>query len=150
MAGDRSKDSEPVVANVHYGGNYMDKLVQAAASGACIFCDERWLAGMLCRHDGWGIRLSEYPMKDRQGNAVAHHFLVVPLHHQRDVTSADWQAISWLIGWAKENFGITGGCLTLRDGDPLFSGRTVMHAHVHYVVPNVIDGAAIPADFPVG
>jgi diadenosine tetraphosphate (Ap4A) HIT family hydrolase len=149
-----------VVANIHYGGEYTQALVEAAVTGECIFCKPEFRAKALCEvgdaslNCGWMIFHNNYPATDRQGGHPEFQFLVVSADHRDDtqpLDGKDWALITFLVEKYKKELGIKGGCYFFRDGDPTISGRTVRHPHVHYYVPRIgEDGRPIPIDIPVG
>jgi diadenosine tetraphosphate (Ap4A) HIT family hydrolase len=149
-----------VVANIHYGGEYKSELVQAATTGECIFCKPGFQEKAIDRlsdlsgHYGWAILHNNYPATDRQGGHPEFQLLIVSIDHRDDtqpLSGQDWSDIVSLVETCKKEFGIKGGCYFFRDGDPLISGRTVRHTHVHYYVPRIgDDGKPIPIDVPVG
>ncbi len=148
-----SGNQPPVVANLHYAGDYRASLEKAQETGQCPFCDPAWRGQELFRVGFWFIRLNQYPTRDREGQNPAHHFLIVSIAHGDDtapLTPEDWHDIEMLRRWADEQYGIRGGGLCARLGDPAVCGRTVRHKHVHYIVPRMVGGKPVPVDFPVG
>ena len=77
-------------------------------------------------------------------------------HEDVLIPNQDWLAIGLLAGWAEREFNLKGYGLAIRIGYPLWSGRTILHPHVHLIVPNVVENPetheqkAIPVDFPIG
>lgn len=149
-----------VVSNIQYGGEYREQLVQAAATGQCIFCKPDFQAKALHEANdaslkyGWLVLHNNYPTTDRQGGHPQFQLLIMSKEHRDDtkpLDGIDWVLITGLVEACKEEFGIKGGCYFLRDGDSTISGRTVRHTHVHYYVPRVgEDGKPIPIDIPAG
>ena len=149
-----------VVANTHYGGGYTQELVDAAATHQCIFCEPKFHRENALHREAdvsemisWLAFHNNYPMTDRQGGHPEFQLLLVSEDHRDDtqpLSGIDWALITLLVETCKKELGIKGGCYFFRDGDPIISGRTVRHAHVHYVVPRVVDGKVVPIDIPAG
>lgn len=153
----------PVVANPQYGGEYGAEIEEAQRTGECIFCKPEFREKGIFSFGGWFVVHNSYPTKDREGQHPAFQFLFVSKGHGDDEGSfctGDWGDVLSLLELCKRRFGIDGGCLFARDGDPLLSGRTIQHPHVHYYVPRVVravgDAAAhrglraVPIDIPAG
>lgn len=136
--------TRPVVANLQYGGAYRASLEEAERTGKCPFCQPEYRAmALMTPYSGWfvvNVR-EEFRQSDREGQKPPYQLLFVSLTHRDDTklpTLADWFAIAELLRRCKRKFGIRGGCLFLRDGDPDCCGRTVRHPHVHYYVPRMV------------
>lgn len=149
----------PVAANMQYGGEYREKLEESARTGKCIFCEPRFHEGekVLLSCHGWSVVRNEYPTKDREGNDPALHLLFVKDSHEDElIPNRDWLAIGLLAGWAEREFKLKGYGVAIRIGHPRWSGRTILHPHAQFVVPNVVEDPvthekkAIPVDFPIG
>ena len=150
---------KPVVANLQYGGEYRSSLEEAHRTGKCIFCkpefQEKKLLPSLA---GWVVLNNEYRTKDREGVTPDLQLLFVSVDHRNDeesLSARDLSAIATLLFQCKQKFGIMGGCLFVRDGDPMICGRTVRHPHAHYYIPRVIEEGSgtfrtVPIDIPAG
>ncbi len=156
---DKKDGSGPVVANLHYGGAYRGQLEAAARSGNCIFCGKRiQKIGVLYETRHWLIRHNQFPEKDSGGQNPEYHFLIISKTHlpnDCNILSGQHRTeIDELTRWARDTFKIYGGGLIHRTGDPIWSGTTILHFHIHFIVPRVveIDGniKAIPVYMPIG
>ncbi len=148
------KKAAAVVANIGYGGRYRERLQSAAQTGRCIFCGDRiQKKGHLKTIGGWILRFNRYPTKDREKKPPKYHFLIIPRRHFLDygqLEATDHKAIDALIRWARKRYEIRGGGLFHRLGDPDLSGATILHFHMHFVVPRRKNRKTVPVDMPVG
>ncbi len=155
----------PVVANPQYATAYGASHAAAAASGECPFCKPEWQAEALHDYEGWIVRLNPFPGKDRLSRTVRHHLLFAKRSHEGpeyQLTPDDLFAIGKLKEACYDEFHVGTIGLALRDGEPVYAGRTIVHPHLHGVVPNVltvtaVNGVAcaptqivVPFDFPFG
>ncbi len=117
-------------------------------------CSPEFQSMKLFEFEGWIVLHNNYPTEDSQGGHPAYQLLFVPTKHkdaENPISPDGWVAITELLGRCKQEFGITGGCLFARDGDPQISGTTVRHRHVHYYVPRTDEvGKPIPIYIPAG
>ena len=133
-----TKDAaRPVAANLQYAGAYRASLEEAQRTGKCVFCQPefRQQALFVDHQHGWfAINVREgYRQPDRSGKKPAVQLLFVPFVHGDDtefLNVIEFIAITELLRQCKEKFGIDGGCLFYRDGNPDRCGRTVRHRHV--------------------
>jgi len=152
--------TKEVVANIQYGGDYAEKLREAAESGECVFCQDTFQRDskfFLMGYQGWIARKSEFPTKDVLGGIPDHHILIVPERHvgsYEDLANQDHVRVSTIVAYLRSRLGIRGGGLVHRLGHPLYSGATVLHVHFHFVVPRIIeiDGEprAVFVNMPIG
>ncbi len=117
---------------------YKDVLSAIAKTEKCPFCKKNFKYHknpILKKKDNWFITESSWPYKNSK-----YHFLIILETHKEEfnqLSPHDFNAVSKLINWAIRNYKIKGGALTLRFGDPLFTGATVYHLHFHLIVPKI-------------
>ncbi|MBI2013352.1 MAG: hypothetical protein HYS87_00765 [Candidatus Colwellbacteria bacterium] len=58
-------------------------------------------------------------------------------HATGDIQERDVLDMFGVAGALREKLNITGGGLCMRFGDPRLSGATIMHPHVHLIVPRI-------------
>lgn len=133
-----------VVANLQYGGAYREQLEDAQQTGRCIFCGPDFQQDpqkVLYRIGGWFVRSNDYPTKDIDGENPEYHFLIISERHLttevEELSDDDVLAVARLTRWLKNQYNIRGGGSCERFGDPLWSGLTIVHAHVHVIMPRV-------------
>ena len=143
-----SASDPPVDLRYAKSEDYRAVLEDILARGECPFCPNHlstWHTKPILREEGgWLITESRWPYEQ-----AAHHFLVIGgrhLEHLEDIAPSDLAAVHHLMAWAAQKFGIPGGALLLRFGNPLFSGATVRHLHFHLISPR--EGEVV--QFPVG
>jgi hypothetical protein len=139
--------SAPVVANLQYAYDpaYAAALEEAARTKRCIFCDPTFQADpqkVLLRHEGWYVRLSDYPPDDTKGGKPEITLLLIPEHHDDGLTVKDWLVVGQLEQWAVTHFKLEGKGwgLAIRRGHPLWCGRTILHPHFQLIVPRIVEG----------
>jgi len=154
----RVYDRQPEVGKVvdpHYAksGEYREVLEEIADGKQCPFCPGQlhWhKEPILKEENGWLITKNSWPYQN-----AAHHFLLIGrTHHDRfdELTAADWETIRTLINWAIAEFKLPGGGIAMRFGQTSHTGATVVHFHIHLIVPKLDPetGRAIPTSFPIG
>lgn len=130
---------------------YRGVLEEIAKKEVCPFCPHtfRWhTKPILKRRNGWLITENFNPYK-----GSSHHFIVIGERHRErldELTGRDWSAIAYLANWAVKEFGIRGGAVTLRFGEPRYTGASVSHLHAHLIVPKIEKGRAFSVSFPIG
>lgn len=163
MSGNQQDGGEiPVVANLQYGGEYRQRLLEAADTGRCIFCQPEFQSGVevVAAYRSWFARKNNFPTKDAEGQNPKHHFLIVSKRHIRwfdQILMDGWFDIMALCRIVRNTFDISGGGLAIRFDDPLRSGATILHAHFHMIVPRIVlnpehagTSKAVPVYFPIG
>lgn len=139
--------------NIHAakGKRYLEILKDIEKEKVCPLCPQnmRWhTKPILKRRHGWLLTENFNPYKN-----TAHHLLIIsPVHKEtpNQLTRRDWSALSHLLNWAIKKFRIKGGGITMRFGEPLLTGATVRHLHLHLIVPKLVRGKAKPVYFPIG
>lgn len=151
-----------VVSNIQYGGLYADELEEAERTGICPFCNPEFRSRnkIFAAGGEWFAVRNQFPTRDREGGYPEHQFLFVSFAHKdgrKNLEFSDYTDIETLRRMIDKEFGIDGGCLFIRMGSSLRSGRTIIHAHAHYYVPRVEDDPhnpgkkkAIPVYIPAG
>ncbi len=135
---------------------YSQVLRDIVKDGKCPFCFENFAEFSRSKHTpmketaGWYLVRNSWPYPNTE-----HHLLIIPKRHCEelsDLTSSDMVQILELAEYARNYFSIKGGAMTVRFGDSLYTGATVVHLHFHLIVPE-IDGEAGKAktvQFPIG
>ncbi len=160
------RDGEAVVANIHYGGEYEGQLREAQSRGECPLCKQiREDPKIIVEHTlHWYVKRNPYPPyagepPHREGDTrprAAQAFLIIPFQCITDthqLLPEDWLEVLQLFSQLRGQEGVRGGGLALRFGDPVLSGRTILHLHFHVIVPpphpEHLD-AVLPVWFPIG
>lgn len=132
---------------------YAQILSDIAASGKCPFCPGgyTWKNQEILHEDGeWTI--SHIDPRYQLANTRVH-LLLFPRRHitdHLDLTPADWASIHALTTWARAEFEMPAGVLTMRGGDTRYTGGTVVHQHAQFFIPNEIDGELQPVTVRFG
>lgn len=133
------------------GKGYLEALKSIEKEKVCPLCPKtmKWhTKPILKKYKGWLITENFNPYENSM-----YHLLVIGDQHKekiKELTLNDWEAITRLINWAVAKFKIKGGGMTMRFGNPLFTGATVQHLHAHLIAPKIINGKAKPVYFPIG
>lgn len=133
------------------GSDYRLQLEAAEEAGECIFCNlEKYHhLPILQRYEDWSISLNQFPStEEKSGKAGAMQFVIIPKRHMEsfsDLTDKDMEAMQHLANWAIKQYGLRGGALAMRFGDPRVTGATLKHFHAHLIYPEIDDmGRANP------
>ena len=132
-------------------GRYRKDLKEASEAKECPLCTLRWHTNpILKRKGGWFITRTTQPYKNTKW-----HFLLIAKKHVEDIEllkENDLSEVLSLIKWAKKEFNIKGGGVTLRFGETLFTGATIFHLHFHFIAPllNKKKTGAMVVQFPIG
>lgn len=127
--------------NLYYLGNHRsaDQLAEMRrleAEGTCIFCPAGFDgADVLLRLSHWVVRPNAYPY-----TGTKLHLLLVPYQHVTDVLDLDEAALAefWEAArWVRDTYRLTFYGLGARCGDCAYTGGTIAHVHVHFVVGDV-------------
>lgn len=129
--------------SLYYLGNHrtadqLDEMRRLEAEGTCIFCPggpEGVDADTLLRLDHWVVRPNAYPYR-----GTRLHLLLVPYQHVTDLLDLGEDALAefWVAArWVRETYQLTFYGLGARCGDCAYTGGTIAHAHVHFVVGDV-------------
>lgn len=122
----------------------------------CRFCKEDWRAKALASRDGWIAVHNEHPRVDANFVHPAFQIVLTPLRHATGrISGRGFLAIAHLRDELEERFGLQGYGICIREGDRLYSGKTVPHVHAHLIVPQIMtlaDGTphASIFNFPIG
>lgn len=148
-------DQSTKVVDPHYAKSdeYRGVLEEIQSGKQCPFCPGQlhWHKEPILKEvSDWLITKNSWPYKD-----TTHHLLLIGrAHHERfeELTPADWESIRQLIAWAVVEFKIPGGGFAMRFGETTHTGATVVHLHVHLIVPETDPntGRAKPVNFPIG
>lgn len=129
---------------------YGETIREIISEGVCPLCPPmKWHPNPILKDDGrWIVTKNSHPYENSK-----HHFLMISKKHIEllsDLSPEDLRSILDLVNWAAKEFNIKGGGLTMRFGDTLYTGATIMHLHAHLIVPTVKRGKTLPVCFPIG
>ena len=132
---------------------YRDELLRLKAEGKCPFCWEyfkiQYADQILNREGNCFIARLTWPYKDTDT-----HLMVIPDEHKEfpeELTFTEWENMLKLLDWAVQEFNIPGGAIAMRFGDPRRTGATVLHLHMHIIVPELGENdRAKVVNFPIG
>ncbi|MFH1171135.1 MAG: dihydrofolate reductase [bacterium] len=99
----------------------------------------------------WDIRPNRWPYPNTR-----LHLLFILHRHVGTVSElrpVEWEELLELIRWAEARYGITGGSIGIRFGNPSETGATVRHLHAHLIVPDltvIADPSYERVRFPMG
>lgn len=82
---------------------------------------------------GWSLRVNDFPPQGVRA------WLIVPKSHRTRISQLsahDWVQIGFLFEKAVEDYGIKGGGLVLRFGDPHRHSGTIPHLHFNILAPD--------------
>lgn len=126
---------------------YQRVLQEILTKGKCPFCPEYFLYHkhpILFQIGEWKITRISWPYENARD-----HFLILGDAHKEsflELTQEDLEIVRQLVIWAVIEFSLPGGALTLRFGDPRYTGATVRHLHFHLIVPKL----ETTVNFPIG
>lgn len=133
-------------------GEYRKVIETIETIGQCPFCPDNFRyhkKPILKKLHGWLITENSWPYKNSQ-----KHFVIISPNHKEtlaELTIRDIESILRLSNWAIKKYKIRGGALTMRFGEPDFTGATVSHLHAHLIYPEKGKGAhAKTVMFPIG
>lgn len=129
---------------------YKEIMEEIVSEKVCPLCPPmKWHPNPILKDDGrWLITNISHPYPDS-----AHHLIIISKKHVEQLSELapeDLQSVLDLAKWATEEFNITGGGLTMRFGDTLYTGATIKHLHAHLIVPKVKGKKVSPVYFPIG
>ncbi len=129
---------------------YKQDMKEIVSEGVCPLCPPlKWHTKPILKDDGrWFITENSHPYPNTE-----HHLLIISKRHIEllpDLKIADLKSVLALSNWATNKLGISGGGLTMRFGETLFTGATVKHLHAHLIVPKVDGEKVLPVYFPIG
>lgn len=129
---------------------YREIIEEIVSEDVCPLCPPmKWHPNPILKQDRrWLITENSHPYKDSK-----HHFIIISKKHIEDldeITDKDLSSVLKLARWATKKFDITGGGLTMRFGDTLYTGATIKHLHAHLIVPTVEGDKVSPVYFPIG
>lgn len=121
----------------HRSADQLAEMRRLEAEGTCIFCppeldnpDE-----VRRRLEHWVIRPNAYPYR-----GAKLHLLLVPRAHVTDLLDLDGDALAefWdAARWIRDTYQLDFYGLGARCGDCAYTGGTIAHAHVHFIVGDV-------------
>ena len=143
------RKSKLVDARYAKSGFYRKVLGAAAREQACPLCTLKWHTNPVLKTIGnWFITETIQPYENAK-----QHFLIIGKRHKedlRELTAKDWEEMSRLQKWAIRKYRIKGRGIAMRFGDTAHTGATISHLHMHFIVPKLKRGRAVPVWFPFG
>lgn len=113
----------------------MEQILEAGHCPFCLENLERWHKPVILREGRhWIVTYNQW----RYPNTELH-LLIISREHAEDISDLPSGAVAELFDltkWAKSKFGIQGGALAMRFGEPTLTGATVRHLHAQIVVPH--------------
>lgn len=115
---------------------YRQQLEQILDSKQCPFCP----GGLTLKEqeiikqtETWIIKENSYPIPNS-----LYHFMIFPSRHiedTSDISAKEWQDLTSLRLWLKNEYKFNGDIMYIRSGEPMATGATVTHLHWHLIVP---------------
>ncbi len=119
------------------------------AAGICLFCPEHLAADerqrIVHRTAHWTVTPNEFPYA-----GTKLHLMLIPDEHVSDLLDLTPDGPGRLLDRARlgrEHHGLDYYGLAARNGDPRFTGGTIVHLHVHLIVG---EQGAEPVKFKLG
>lgn len=81
----------------------------------------------------WFVKFNHHPLAN-----TVYHFMITPHRHivaMEEITTEEWQDLCEIRQWLKSQYDMTGDAMYGRSGEPLVTGATVSHFHMHIIVP---------------
>ncbi len=106
--------------------------------------------------EGWIAVRNEFPRVDALFMQPEHQIVFTPLEHIVDrIDVHGFMAIAHLRDRLVERLELKGFGICIREGERLWSGKTVPHVHAHLIQPQIVtlgDGTlhASTFNFPIG
>lgn len=112
--------------------------VRSLLGGTCDFCTiNRDTNRVYFETQFWTVM--ENSVAPRGDQASQEHQFVIPSKRHvfsfNELLSIEVANLSFVIGEIDKSFGITGGVIVIRTGDPAKNARSMPHLHVNYHVP---------------
>jgi diadenosine tetraphosphate (Ap4A) HIT family hydrolase len=135
-------------------GEYGKVISEIEKTGKCPFCEDEFKYHknpILDEDSGWISTECSWPYPNAKW-----HFMILNLKEHKtkitQLTDHDLLIIFRLIMRLISKFGIDGGAIAMRFGEPKFTGATVLHLHIHLIVPilNQETDKAEVVNFPIG
>jgi len=139
--------------------SYREELERIEEVGGCPFCEsspsftfDPEIQPIIHRNKYWLV------VKVREGweyeNTKLHYLIVNRRHveHFLQLKVEDMLALDMSQRWLIEHFGVDGGGFAMRFGPTRYTGASVNHLHVHFIVPEIdpeTDRARV-VNFPFG
>lgn len=108
------------------------------AAGLCYFCrkgDEEIVTTPKVIYESkyWFITPNNFPYE-----GSVHHYLIAPKRHIQDLSEIKFEEAGELfkkmIPWLKKKFNVSGYSIFARSGNMTFTGATINHLHLHFLV----------------
>jgi ATP adenylyltransferase len=126
---------------LYYLGNHrtddqLQEMLRLEAAGVCVFCPRQLFDDpgrpAVLRTTHWTAITNQYPYR-----GTSLHLLLVPDQHVVGMTDLgqDQREDFWRVMTAVQaRFDLAYYGLGVRNGDPMFTGGTIYHLHVHVIV----------------
>ncbi len=101
----------------------------------CHFCVdgfETHSAPIIYKNSSWFVTANDFPYE-----GSTHHYLIVSKKHINNLSQINKKAQTELFGsinWLKKKFKTTGESIFMRSGDMNYTGATLDHLHIHFIV----------------
>jgi ATP adenylyltransferase len=121
----------------HRSADQLAEMRRLEAEGTCIFCPPELDNPDEVRRglEHWVIRPNAYPYR-----GTRLHLLLVPRAHVTDLLDLGGDALAefWdAARWVRDTYHLDFYGLGARCGDCAYTGGTIAHAHVHFIVGDV-------------
>jgi ATP adenylyltransferase len=126
---------------LYYGPNarspaQMEKMQRLEAAGVCLFCHREMRKpggkGILLESRTWVLVENDFPY---DGTSV--HAMLIPKRHVASLTELSlWEWIGYrrMLRRVANYYDLTYFVNASRNGDPTYTGATIMHLHIHLIV----------------
>lgn len=105
---------------------------------------------VLYEYDHWIATHNQWPYEGTQ----EHWLLILREHAERlsKIQPEAWSELGMVVCELERTLGLSGGALAMRFGDSHVTGATVLHLHVHLIVPQIDQKthSARVVHFPIG
>jgi dihydrofolate reductase/diadenosine tetraphosphate (Ap4A) HIT family hydrolase len=119
-----------------------DDMRRLEAEGRCLFCPGQESLVVVHRTPQWTIVPNRFPYR-----GARLHLLLIPDEHVVDMADLSpaaredfWSALAWV----RDHYALTYYGVAVRNGDPAFTGGTIRHLHIHFLVGDVENPDADP------
>jgi ATP adenylyltransferase len=139
------------MSSLYYLGNarsdeQLAEMQRLERRGECVFCPEQLGRDsdqpVVLRSEKWAAVENRYPYQ-----GASRHLLLVPAAHESDLLDLDYdtRVDFWsMLESVRTTFGLRYYGMGARNGDPRFTGGTVVHVHVHVIVGDAESDPFVP------
>ena len=119
------------------------EMVRRIQSKDCPFCNlNTALNKVIMENTYWRAWLNPFPQKHHQ-----YHFIIAHkehVTHVNDLRSQGWVQLGASVLWLSNHFGLSGGGIIVRFGDPRLNTGGVRHLHANIQVPDGSGEVRVP------